>query len=436
MAAPAEHRTARASAAAVAAGEVASQSLLAAAALLLPADPSEPATIVAAGAASALPDVDTVIWVRGPRSAGSVLGVAREILRGEAQLLRLRTLTAWRVRDVRRLPPARLPGPRARAVVRRVALCGAVVELTSRRRGAIAGGRPRHLDTVAAEAGLLRAGGHARAPGFAVGAGGAVLVTGVVGDSPVVLRIAGSEGHGGLHRAAQALSTLTAADFSLAPRLVSHRGDGDSPYSVETRLPGRRPNRLTAKLARQALLACTRLPRRGGPPTSFLQDFACLRRFLPGRAERLAELSDRIRPALERLPSIARHGDLWVGNLLARGQVLTGIVDWDAWHPAGVPAADLLQLAGAAERHAGRRSLGATFSTRPWRRWGGWLQPYWRALDVDPGTVHLGAIAAAWWATEVAGTVERQPDRATDVSWLGDNVDQVLDLLLADLRSR
>jgi ubiquinone/menaquinone biosynthesis C-methylase UbiE len=48
----------------------------------------------------------------------------------------------------------------------------------------------------------------------------------------------------------------------------------------------------------------------------------------------------------EQLPVVYVHGDFWPGNLLAtaRGDLLTGVVDWKFADPEGMPLLDLLQL--------------------------------------------------------------------------------------------
>ena len=65
---------------------------------------------------------------------------------------------------------------------------------------------------------------------------------------------------------------------------------------------------------------------------------------------------------------MARHGDLWSGNLLVAGRRLTGVLDWDAWHPAAVPGTDLLHLVATEQAHRTRHSLGSVWmvTTFPW----------------------------------------------------------------------
>jgi hypothetical protein len=131
---------------------------------------------------------------------------------------------------------------------------------------------------------------------------------------------------------------------------------------------------------------------------------------------------------VEGLPAIVRHGDLWAGNLLVARGTLAGVVDWDAWHPAGIPGADLVQLLGTESRRDARQALGVSVSSRPWRR--AELAPavrvYLDAMGIRADDDVLELAGIAWWAAEVHGTITRLPHRAADEVWLEANVDGVL----------
>jgi aminoglycoside phosphotransferase (APT) family kinase protein len=123
-----------------------------------------------------------------------------------------------------------------------------------------------------------------------------------------------------------------------------------------------------------------------------------------------------------------RHGDLWTGNLLVDRGRLTGMIDWDAAHPAGVPGADLVQLLATDARRRAHRSLGAAFVTRPWRSasFHRATGPYWEHVGAAPEGDLIEVAGIAWWATEVHHTLLRLPHRADDEQWVRDNVDRVL----------
>ena len=126
-----------------------------------------------------------------------------------------------------------------------------------------------------------------------------------------------------------------------------------------------------------------------------------------------------------------RHGDLWAGNLLVERGRLTGLVDWDAAQPGGVPGADLVQLLGTEARRRAHQALGPAVATRPWRR-PGFLdaaRASWPALGLRPDDEVLEAAGLAWWAAEVHGTITRLPHRAADRAWVETNVDVVLSAL-------
>jgi aminoglycoside phosphotransferase (APT) family kinase protein len=62
---------------------------------------------------------------------------------------------------------------------------------------------------------------------------------------------------------------------------------------------------------------------------------------------RALSLLEGARERLEnhRLPRVAVHGDYWFGNLLASGECVAGVVDWEAGELNGCPLADLARFA-------------------------------------------------------------------------------------------
>jgi aminoglycoside phosphotransferase (APT) family kinase protein len=174
--------------------------------------------------------------------------------------------------------------------------------------------------------------------------------------------------------------------------------------------------------------ACARLPAADGPPTAPVEDILAAARRLPTRSDALRALAERLESALAALPGEQRHGDLWTGNLLVHRGRLSGIVDWDAAHPAGVPGADLVQLHGTDARRQAHRPLGAAVLERTWRSraFAAATAGYWRAVGLEPDPATLDLAGIAWWATEVHHTLERLPHRAADALWVAANVDAVL----------
>jgi aminoglycoside phosphotransferase (APT) family kinase protein len=128
------------------------------------------------------------------------------------------------------------------------------------------------------------------------------------------------------------------------------------------------------------------------------------------------------------LPSVLRHGDLWLGNLLVERGALSGVVDWDAWHPASLPGTDLLHLVASSRAFATRRSFGELMAERPWEDalFARAADRYWRGLGIDPACEVLEAVGAAWWAATTRANVQRHPGTAHDPRWLARSVDTLL----------
>lgn len=353
--------------------------------LLGPADGAR-VTVVDAGTHWAtLPRGDgPSVWGRAPAPSGTPVGAAlAHAARREMALKRVKgSVTRWR--------PPDLGAPPARNVARHALLSGAIVEVD----------RPpeRVLDAMAAEAG-------GRVESFRPGSGGAVLARIEVEGRPALLRagISGNEA-----------AALTSLDHPAVPRLIAS-GDG---WTAETVRPGSRPRRVTPEGWRACVDLCAGFPRTAAPEAP-RSDMDAIDRMVPDVGAREA-----LEP-LEALGGIARHGDLWRPNLLTKAGSLTGVVDWDAWHPAAAPGTDLLNLY-ASERHGPR--IGAAWAERPWRSEGfaEATRAYWDALELSPTAEQLDAVAVAWWAGQVAASLRRLPHRAHDGAWLEANVFRVV----------
>jgi hypothetical protein len=384
---------------------------------LLPADPARRGVVVDAGAV--VPDdADVVVWGRLGAGSGSALGHAA---RREAELRRLR---------------AGVPAPLRVTAVHRLGASGTRTGVRGRARSALRGGvlvemagpgaGPRVLDTIAAITGATPDGAmHA-------GAGGTLIVPVRLEDGGrAILRLGRAGTPGDPAPAAETVARLAVAAgprLPVAPPLLRGTLAGTS-WTLERALPGRRPARLTGALLRQAAAACALLPAGPGPPRSVLDDLRGAAALLPAHAAALTALADALAEALAPLPAVPRHGDLWTGNLLVARGTLTGIVDWDAAHPAGVPGADLVQLVGSDWRRRRRRPLGGAVLERSWLRRVGDRDAaaYWAAVGLRPTDDLLDVAVAAWWASEVHHTVLRFPRRASDAAWLAANVGAVLD---------
>jgi hypothetical protein len=380
----------------------------------LPADPSVAAVVVEApagrGRVTVPEDADVVVWGRLADGSPPAL---RHVTARELDLLALRTGAPARLRvgAVHRLhAPGAWTGLRGwtRGVVR----AGVLVELGSPRAG------PRVLDAV-----IDAAGGASEPRRIRAGAGGTLLLRTRLGDgTPAVLRVARAATRGDPAVAADTLDRLAGVAF--APRLLGRGVVAGASWSTEEALPGRRPGTLTRDVVCEVASACASLPRCAAPPTAPVEDVLGAALCLPRLAGDLRRLADLLRPRLDDIPAIGRHGDLWAGNLMVDGGALRGIVDWDAAHRHGVPGADLVQLVGTDMRRRGRRSLGRAVIERPWRSgaFAAATAGYWRALRMAPTEELLDTAGIAWWAAEIHHTLLRFPQRASDPRWVAENV--------------
>jgi hypothetical protein len=227
---------------------------------------------------------------------------------------------------------------------------------------------------------------------------------------------------------ADELERLAAAGVPLAPRLLDKGAFAGASWIAEMALPGTRPARASAELVRQVAAACARFPRFAGPPTALVEDVEQAAALLPEHRPRLRRLAGDLATRINGFPAVLRHGDLWTGNLLVDRGRLTGMIDWDAAHPAGVAGADLVQLLATDARRRAHRSLGAAFVTRPWRSpaFRRATAHYWDAIGEAPQVGLLDLAGIAWWASEVHHTLARLPHRAADEHWVAANVDAVL----------
>jgi hypothetical protein len=121
----------------------------------------------------------------------------------------------------------------------------------------------------------------------------------------------------------------------------------------------------------------------------------------------------------DRLPSGMVHGDFWFGNVLAVGDTVTGVVDWEHATTAGCPAADLARFALSyalyLDRHTrpGRRVAGHPELVRQGFGPGihyallgqGWYHDLVRVF-LGFGLVRLGMPASAWYDVCLIGLAE------------------------------
>jgi hypothetical protein len=350
---------------------------------------------------------------RAPLPAGSgLIRCAAHAMAREAVLLR--ASVPGRPRTAAYRLPVPLLGNGLRSRTRAVLAHGAVVY-------AVAPPGSRLLDRIAAEAGQAACG--IPRPG----SGGAVSVRSRDLDGrPRLLRV-GLPGHfNDPARAAEGLRRAATASSPYIPRITEQGCTLGLSWTVEERLPGRRPPRLTSVLFTDAAAFCANLPPSGAPARPG-DGARALADWFPDRAGGLGRLARVLDATLGDLPGVVRHGDLWTGNLLALDGRLTGVVDWDAWSEDGVPALDLVHLIATEERLRLRRPIGAVYAQMPWRRpeVRALLGQWWPALDRN--LARVDALGTAWWSTQLATDIARTPALASNPRWVADNIHAVLD---------
>jgi len=360
----------------------------------------------------------SAVWGRMPVLRRSGRATIRVALRRERALLAFRRAApaALRTWGVERIPPIGRR-PKWQAAVRSVLMSGAVVRLG---RGPV---RARVADVISEHAGASVGSVQLRVSGD----GSALSRVTIRGAGHAVLRLATVGGLKDAGRNAAALERLAAIRLPSVPRLI---GSGELlgvGWSTETALGGAPVRRLSPALIDDLVGWSAALPRADSPLPSVEERLAVLADAFPRWSAPLGAALERATRIGRDVPGVIEHGDLWAGNLLVAGGRLRGVVDWDNWHPAGTPGADLLHLVAMDRRSRIRRELGELWLDRPWAS-AAFLEatrPYWAKLGI-PCTEDVGWLAAlGWWAAQVTAALRRGRRPADDPAWVARNVDNV-----------
>jgi hypothetical protein len=353
--------------------------------------------------------------------AVSLAAAARRVVAREVAITALRLGVGRGGRDlqVRRLAADGASGSVRRRLADQLRR-GTVVELTE---GA---GVERPFEQV------LRAAGVDAVGPITVGAGGGLLLrVRREDDRPGILRIGLDDDPSDPGPAADALERLAARPDVPAPALLD-RGRLDAvTWTLESLLRGTTCTVLTPEVWSAVVAAWRGLPRQDRGPSATAADLQRLAGWLPQHAEPFSTLRAAVDEASGEMEGVLAHRDLWPGNLLVQRGMLAGVVDWGSWRPDALPGVDLLQLFASAERRRRGEHLGRAWLRRPWTAaaFRSATEPYWEAVGLDPDDRYLAAVGVGWWAGEVAGTLERVPDRRRDARWLAANVHPVLEAL-------
>jgi len=399
--------------------------------LFAPADPSAPRAIVDAGQRWSIDTRrfghDLAIWGSFPTTPGGAGAATRWAVRRECAIarIRLRGVLGLRLQRLHRLRPPRSGGS-PRGLLRAFALGGAVAELAARP------SPERVIDAVLAAAGAAEM----STPPVRASRDGSVLLRIRTAHTPAELRIApvGEPGH--LESATAALHLLAGANVALVPRPIDAGFSAGRSWTTETVAPGSAPRRLTSELLTDVVAFAAQLAISRSAITAPRDDLAAMTAVVPGSSVLLNRVATELGTDLARLPAVVQHGDLLLANLLAQRGRLTGVVDWETWHPAGVPGVDLLQLVVFDGLGLGG-DLGSMWRARPWHSpmYRRLAQPYFATLGVEIDERLLHAVAVAWWANRIK-VLRRRPERRSlfdDPAWIAANVAVVLESVCDEL---
>ena len=396
------------------------------AALYEPSDPSVPRQVVELARDWAIPDgidptAEVVLLGRMPARGRPGVATTVHAVRRERAIrdLRRRRPGDRTIAAIHRLRPVERPG-RVRRAIRFAWMHGALVELTR-------GDRPeRVLDSVVRAAGSVGAEPRIRPSGD-----GSALARLVTRDGmSVELRVARTGHTKDPFRGHAALVALAESGVPQVPRPV---GSGMTPaarWSTETVVPGRLVDRLPGTVIDDVVALCARFPGSAMPDRATREHLALVARTFPSERQRLQDAADAVSRWSTGQGSVLLHGDLWRGNILVADGRLAGLIDWDTWHPAGLPGVDVLGLAMTEARARTGLQLGELFSRDHWRS-DSVLELLGRALGLrgtrTPDAAGVAAIAVAWWAGHVGSSIHRGRRPAADAGWVAHNLQGPLD---------
>lgn len=403
--------------------------------LYKPADPSVVTSVVEADGhwtPPAVPatEVDVLIWGRLARNARPGAGDVADGVRREMAIRRLGAVPppGFRLAELHRLPPVRRPG-RWRRPIRAFTLGGALAELV-RSSDPDVQRPPRVIDAVVTAAGADPTGVRLRAAGD----GSALARLEVDGGILAELRVAKAghtkdpaKGHAGL-------VALEAAGVERVPRPLGGDISAGAAWSTETVVEGHHVQDLTPTLLEQVTGFAATLPTTAdsgaSASRSALDDqLAAVADFFPEHAAALRDVAAAAARWGRSLEPVLVHGDLWLNNVFTEGDRLTAVFDWDTWHPAGLPGTDILNLLAAEARTRDRRDFGPLLTTDYWREPEviDALRAYFGARDrAFPDAAGLAAIATGWWASRIAGALDRATRQVDDPAWTQRNIADVL----------
>jgi Ser/Thr protein kinase RdoA (MazF antagonist) len=230
-------------------------------------------------------------------------------------------------------------------------------------------------------------------------------------------------------RGREALLALAAADVPLVPKPLGGGTTAGAAWATESVLTGEHVHALTPDLLGQVTRFLAALPA-GLPDRRAVDDqLVEVAGVFPEHAPALAHVAAAVARWGEAVPPVLIHGDMWLNNVFITDDRLSGVFDWDTWHPAGLPGTDVLNLLAANVRTQQGRDIGPLFVDDYWRspEVRDALRAYFDARGMPfPDAAGLAAIAVGWWASRMAGSLHRARRDVDDPAWTRANIVDVL----------
>ncbi len=362
---------------------------------------------------------DDRVWTVDPQAVEATpAGIARVLVHAGRRELSAAAVRLW--------PPSSHPYSQVRrwpAPGRHAGLVGAAVH-------AVAGGIivqfgarssvPSLLDVVVEDSGTQGARLRLRPTRE-----GGVVAPVATADGPAMLRVGIVGAASDPVRAFRALEVVRGRVADLAPRPIGMGQRGQLRWTLEQRLTGRVARRLDADQLARLAAAWTDLPAAPGPAKAVVTDLLRIALLVPRHTSHVRHVLAHLGPPRCRgWPATETSGTAtcwstaaawWASSTGVRGTrpasrepTCSTCSPW----PTGAGASPWAR-SGCAGR--GRGPTSSAWSVRPCATLTSTLAP-----EV------LEQLGIAWWASAVAGTLERLPQRAYDEDWIGANVTSVL----------
>jgi aminoglycoside phosphotransferase (APT) family kinase protein len=243
-----------------------------------------------------------------------------------------------------------------------------------------------------------------------------------------------------LERQAESLAGLAANGLpesvsNRLPQVLARGRSGLAVWTLERRLPGATPAReLTPGLLEECvgfLVGLHHVPGGDQGGLSHADDAETVAPVCgPEDAAAVRALAARLESELAGLPRGFAHGDFFAGNLLADGDRLTGVLDWDAAGPGRLPATDLFHLQLTRSPYGTDEGWGRAVLERilPSARAGGddAVRRYCRELGFEPDPAVLEPLALSYWLGYAAYQLRTHGHRRHQPAWLERNLSLVL----------